>query len=42
MARLVVQRDKHLPPPALLLAHVILDDGVAAGEPVVVPLWLPE
>ena len=37
MARLVMQRDKHLPPAALLLAHVILDDGVAASEPVLVP-----
>jgi hypothetical protein len=37
VARCVVQRDKHLPPAALLLAHVILDDGVAAGEPVLVP-----
>ena len=37
VARRVVQRDKHLPPPALLIAHVILDDGVAAGEPVLVP-----
>src|SRR4029453_16501572 len=37
VAGCVVQRDKHLPPPALLLAHVILDDGVAAGEPVLVP-----
>ncbi len=37
VARRVVQRDKHLSPPALLLAHVILDDGVAAGEPVLVP-----
>jgi hypothetical protein len=34
VARCVVQRDKHLPAPALLIAHVILDDGVAAGEPV--------
>ena len=34
VARCVVQRDKHLPPPALLIAHVILDDRVAAGEPV--------
>src|SRR5712671_5496564 len=32
MARGVVQRDKHLPPAAQLIAHVILDDGVAAGE----------
>jgi hypothetical protein len=37
VAGLMVQRDKHLPPPALLLAHVFLDDGVAAGEPVLVP-----
>jgi len=37
VARRVVQRDKHLPLTALLLAHVILDDGVAAGEPVLVP-----
>ena len=37
VARCVVQRDKHLPPPALLIAHVILDDRVAAGEPVLVP-----
>src|SRR5207253_6854210 len=36
MARGVVQRDKHLPPAAQLIAHVILDDGVAAGEPVLV------
>src|SRR5271167_3724994 len=36
MARGVVQRDKHLPPTAQLIAHVILDDGVAAGEPVLV------
>src|SRR5712671_580829 len=28
---------KHLSPSALLLAHVILDDGVAAGEPVFLP-----
>ena len=37
VARLVVQRDKQLAPAALLIAHVILDDGVAAGEPVLVP-----
>jgi len=34
MTRIVVQRDKHLSHPALLLAHVVLDDGVAAGRPV--------
>ena len=33
----VVQRHEHLPPAAALLAHVILHDGVAAGEPVLVP-----
>jgi hypothetical protein len=37
MARGVVQRDKHLPPTAQLIAHVILKDGVAAGEPGLVP-----
>src|SRR3954449_201520 len=37
VAGLMVQRDKHLSPSALLLAHVILDDGVAAGEPVFLP-----
>ena len=31
-----MQRDKHLPPTAQLIAYVILDDGVAAGEPVLV------
>jgi hypothetical protein len=31
-----VQRDKHLPSAGQLIAHVILDDGVAAGEPVLV------
>src|ERR1051325_6381124 len=33
----MVQRDKHLSPAALLLAHVILDDAVPAGEPVFLP-----
>src|SRR6202007_190949 len=37
VARRVVQRDKHLPMAALMFTHVILDDGVAAGEPMLVP-----
>ena len=31
------QRHEHLPPAAFALAHVILHDRVAAGEPVLVP-----
>jgi len=36
MPRRMRQRHEHLPPAALPLAHVILDDRVAAGEPVLI------
>ena len=37
MARRVGQRHEHLPCPAAVLPHVVLDDGVSAVETVLVP-----
>ena len=37
MTRRMRQRHEHLPAAPFALAHVILDDRVAAGEPVLVP-----
>ena len=34
MARRMDQRHEHLPPPAAVLAHIVLHDRVAAAEPV--------
>ena len=36
MARRVMQRHEHLPRPVSACPHIIFDDGVAAGEPVLV------
>ena len=37
MTRRMRQRDKHLPRPPLLLAHIIRDDGDTARETMLIP-----
>ena len=37
MARRVGERHEHLPRPAAVLPHVVLDRGVPTAEPVLVP-----